>query len=98
LILEHALLSVRPGQEADFESSMSAALAIIEFAPGCLGAEVRAQLEDPSTYLLIVRWERLEDHVEGFRGSELFERWRELTHPFYVERPEVTHFAEPIGR
>jgi heme-degrading monooxygenase HmoA len=98
MIIEHALLSVRPGQEGEFEVAMASALPIIESAPGCRGAEVRAQVEDPSTYLLLVRWDTLEDHVDGFRGSKLFERWRELTHRFYIERPEVTHFGEPLGR
>ena len=33
-----------------------------------------------------------------WRETEDFQRWRELTHPFYVERPVVTHFHEPLAR
>ena len=76
---------------------MTAALPIIEAAPGCHGAVVRRQVEDPSTYLLLVRWESLEAH-QAFRDSPLFDAWRDLTHPFYTRRPSVTHFAEPLER
>ncbi len=97
MIVEHALLPVTPGTEDAFEASMTAALPLIEAAPGCGGARVRRQVEDPSTYLLLVCWESLEAH-QAFRDSPLFDAWRELTHPFYMQRPSVTHFAEPLGR
>ena len=48
MITEHALLPVTAGREREFEDSMREALPIIESAPGCHGAEVRAQVEDPS--------------------------------------------------
>jgi heme-degrading monooxygenase HmoA len=97
MILEHALLPVRVGGGADFEASLHEALSIIESAPGCFGAEVRRQVEDPSTYLLLVRWDSIEAH-QAFRETELFERWRALTHPFYAVPPAVTHFHEPLAR
>lgn len=97
MIVEHALLQVHAGQEDVFESSMIEALPIIRAASGCHGAEVRRQIEDPNCYLLLVTWESVDAHMVGFRQSADFERWRELTHPFYVERPLVTHFNEPLS-
>ena len=96
MMLEHALLQVRPGEEDAFETSLLEAFPFIESAPGCHGAEVRRQAEDPSVYLLLVRWDSVEVHTE-FRGTDLYEAWRVLTHPFYVERPSVTHFHEPLA-
>lgn len=95
MVLEHALLRLTPGAETDFESSLADALAIIESAVGCFGAEVRRQIEDPTTYLLLVRWSSLEAHL-AFRETELFTRWRALTAPHYVQLPTVTHFSEPL--
>ena len=97
MIIEHASLRVTPGRERDFEAAMVPALVIIESAPGCHGAEVRAQLEDPSNYLLLVRWASLAAHGD-FRASALYEQWRTLTHHFYVEPPEVRHYGEPLAR
>ncbi|HSN02209.1 MAG TPA: antibiotic biosynthesis monooxygenase family protein [Acidimicrobiales bacterium] len=97
MILEHALLRVSIGAAENFEASMARALPIIESAPGCHGGELRRQVEDPSIFLLLVRWESVEAHL-AFRASDLFESWRTLTHPWYVEAPSVTHFAEAIER
>jgi heme-degrading monooxygenase HmoA len=97
VIVEHALLHVTPGRHEEFETSLARALPIIESAPGCHGVEVRRQVEDPSTYLLLVRWSSVAVHQE-FRASDLFESWRALTHVFYVEPAVVTHFGEPVAR
>jgi heme-degrading monooxygenase HmoA len=95
MILEHALLSVTPGREAEFEASARLALAIIESAPDCFGAEIRRQEEDGSSYLLLVRWASIEAHM-AFRASSSFEDWRSRTHPFYREPVTATHFHEPL--
>jgi heme-degrading monooxygenase HmoA len=97
MMLEHALLNVREGEEEAFEVSVREAFAIIESAPGCHGAEVRRQAENPSVFLLLVRWSSVEAHMD-FRTSDLFESWRSLTHHFYSETPSVTHFHEPLER
>jgi heme-degrading monooxygenase HmoA len=97
MMLEHALLTVQPGSESDFEDSMREALPIIEGAEECFGAEVRRQAEDGSVFLLLVRWSSIDAHM-AFRATPRFEAWRALTHPFYVVTPSVTHFFEPIER
>jgi heme-degrading monooxygenase HmoA len=96
MMLEHALLPVKEGEEADFEASMREALSIIESAPECFGAEVRRQAEDGSIYLLLVRWGSIEAHL-AFRETELYNSWRALTHHFYREAISVTHFHEPLS-
>jgi heme-degrading monooxygenase HmoA len=93
MITEHAWLPVTPGQEDDFVASITSALPLINAAPGCHGAVVHRQIEDPSTFLLVVRWSSVEDHM-SFRASDDFAHWRSLTHPFYSEPASVTHFAE----
>jgi heme-degrading monooxygenase HmoA len=97
MIIEHAWLPVTPGREEEFSASIAAALSIIESAPGCHGAEVRRQIEDPSIFLLIVRWTSVEDHM-NFRAMEIFEDWRRATHSFYASAATVTHFSEPLTR
>jgi heme-degrading monooxygenase HmoA len=92
MILEHALLPVRPGQEQDFESAFAEAKEIIAGAPGFRRLSLSRCDERPANYLLLVEWERLEDHTEGFRKSEGYERWRSLLHHFYDPFPLVEHF------
>jgi len=92
VILEHALLSVRPGQDANFEAAFADARAIIASMPGFGGLTLSRCLERDNVYLLLVEWERLEDHTKGFRGSAEYQEWRRLLHHFYDPFPAVEHF------
>jgi heme-degrading monooxygenase HmoA len=95
MMLEHVVLSVTPGREEEFEVSARTALPLLDSAAGCFGGEFRREEEDPSKYLLLIRWESIEAHM-AWRETEDFELWRGRTHPFYAERPTVTHFHEPL--
>jgi heme-degrading monooxygenase HmoA len=83
MIVEHAPLSVRPGHEDEFEIVFAGAKAIIASMPGFRRLSLSRGIEHLSTYLLLVEWERLEDHIEGFRGSAQYQDWRRLLHHFY---------------
>jgi heme-degrading monooxygenase HmoA len=93
MILEQALFTIRPGAEGDFEAAFEQAKELLAAAPGFRSAELARGVEHPCTYLLLVRWERLEDHTEGFRNSDLFARWRALLGPFFdaAQPPAVEH-------
>jgi heme-degrading monooxygenase HmoA len=94
VILEHALLPVLPREAADFESAFAEAKAIIAAMPGFLRLTLSRCLERPDTYLLLVEWERLVDHTEGFRGSPQYQEWRRLLHSFYEPFPVVEHYEQ----
>ena len=98
MILEHALLPIRPGRELDFEAAFAQARPIISAMPGFQKISVSRCLERPGTYLLLVEWDRLEDHVEGFRRSPQFEQWKQLLHHFYDPAPMVEHFEEVVTK
>lgn len=91
--LEHALLDVIPGREREFEIAFREAREIIVQQPGFLWLRLDRCVEKPNRFLLLVDWERLEDHTEGFRTSSGYARWRELLHHFYDPFPEVLHFV-----
>jgi len=95
MILEHALLHIRPGQTQSFEDAMRRAVPLISATAGFLGLEVRPCLELPNLYLLLVKWRHVEDHEIGFRQSERYREWSRLLHGFYEPFPQVLHFAEP---
>ena len=91
-VLEHALLDVVPGREGDFERAFGEATALLAATPGFRGLRLERCLERPAQYLLLVEWDRVEDHTEGFRGSDRYERWRALLHHFYDPFPLVEHY------
>lgn len=92
MILEAAMLRVKPGLEADFEVAFARASPIIAGRRGYLSHELHRCLEAPGRYLLLVRWATLEDHTVGFRGSPEYQEWRRLLHHFYDPFPTVEHF------
>jgi heme-degrading monooxygenase HmoA len=92
VITEHAILPVIPGQEAEFMETMDRAKSIIASAPGFISLRVERCIEQPSSFLLLVQWESLEAHTEGFRTSDAFNEWRALLHHFYDPFPVVEHF------
>lgn len=93
MITEQAVLDVVPGREAGFEAAFATARPLIASMPGFLSLRLLRCIESSSRYLLLVEWERLEDHTEGFRGSAEYEEWRRLLHDFYDPFPTVEHFV-----
>ncbi len=96
MIVEHAVLSIKPGQEEAFIAAMNEALPLISATEGFVSIKVSRGVESPSLFILDVEWKSVEAHIEGFRGSDRFEEWRRLTHHFYDPAPVVEHFA-PIA-
>lgn len=81
--------------EEEFETAFGKAKSIIGSMQGFQGLTLSRCLENPSTYLLLVQWARLEDHTKGFRGSAEYQEWRGLLHHFYSPFPAVEHY-EPV--
>jgi heme-degrading monooxygenase HmoA len=96
MILEVAVLNVRPGQEEAFEAAMRTARPLIAASTGFEGLEVRRSIEQPNRYLLLVNWQTLEDHTVGFRQSDRYQEWRKLLHHFYDPFPVVEHYRDAI--
>ncbi|MFT4926652.1 MAG: heme-degrading monooxygenase HmoA [Phenylobacterium sp.] len=92
MILEVAMLNVKPGQEPAFEVAFEQAQAIISAMSGYVSHQLQRCIEDRSKYVLLVNWQTLEDHTQGFRGSEEYKQWQALLHHFYDPFPTVEHF------
>lgn len=95
MIIEHALLNVRPGEEEAFVAALEGALPLISATPGFISLRVARGIESPSDFVLLVEWESVEAHSVGFRQSDRYEPWRAALHHFYEPMPVVEHF-DPI--
>jgi heme-degrading monooxygenase HmoA len=96
MILEIAILDVKPGEVGAFEAAFAQARPLIAATPGFQGLELRRCLELLDRYLLLVRWESVEAHTVGFRGSDRYAEWKRLLHYFYDPFPTVEHYGEPL--
>jgi heme-degrading monooxygenase HmoA len=93
MILEVAILNVIPEKTVEFEASFEGAQEIISSMKGWKGHELQRCLEHPNRYILLVKWEKLEDHTTGFRESPEYLLWRNVLHPYYSPFPEVEHYS-----
>jgi heme-degrading monooxygenase HmoA len=92
MILESAYLNVKSGQTEEFEKAFGQASYIICTVKGYVRHELYRCIENNNMYLLVVWWETLEDHTEGFRDSDEYQEWKRLLHHFYEPFPRVWHF------
>ena len=96
MILERALITVKPGQAEAFKAAFTKARPHIEGSKGCKKVEMRPGIEHPEDFLLLVWWETLEDHTIGFRESPAFQEWRAILGPLFAAPPAVVHHYEPL--
>jgi heme-degrading monooxygenase HmoA len=94
MILEVAILNVKPEQTQAFEAAFASAQAIIAAMTGYIDHELQRCLEAPSRYILLVQWETLEAHTQGFRASKDYAQWKALLHHFYDPFPTVEHYEK----
>jgi heme-degrading monooxygenase HmoA len=97
MILEVAVLNVRPGQAEPFESAFLRAQRLIAAMPGYISHELQRCVEVENRYVLLVRWRTLEDHTQGFRKSPEYQEWKQLLHYFYDPFPIVEHYIPVPG-
>jgi heme-degrading monooxygenase HmoA len=93
MVLELAVLDVRPDQGSAFEEAFAEARAILSSMPGHRRHELQRCIETPDRYLLLVWWEDLQSHTVGFRESPQYLRWKALLHHFYDPFPKVEHYV-----
>jgi heme-degrading monooxygenase HmoA len=96
VIVEHALLHVRAGQEQNFEAAMREARPLIAASPGFIDIEVRRGAGRVGLYLLLVKWTSIEAHRDGFRKSDRYPRWSALLHQFYDPMPVIAYFGQSL--
>jgi heme-degrading monooxygenase HmoA len=93
MILEVAILNVIPEKTAEFEAAFKTAQDIISSAKGHLGHQLQQCLEVQNRYILLVKWQKLEDHTIGFRKSHEYQDWRKLLHHLFSPFPVVEHYS-----
>jgi heme-degrading monooxygenase HmoA len=92
MILEVAILNIKDGLNDEFEAAFQTASSIIAAMSGYISHELQRCLEVEHRYILLVRWQTLEDHMIGFRQSPEYQQWRSLLHHFYDPLPIVEHY------
>ena len=97
MIVERAIFAIKPGTSAEsFQEAFALARPHIEAAKGFTKLEMCRGIENPDSYLLLVWWKTLDDHVKGFRESQAFVEWRKHLGPLFAAPPAVEHYEETL--
>ena len=96
MILEAFIAHIKPGMESEFEVALRDAAPIISSMKGFISIELQRCMEVTGQYLFLIRWETLEDHTVGFRGSAEYQEWRSRLHHFYEPMPTVQHYEQVL--
>lgn len=94
MILEIAMLDVKPGMEEQFEIDFKIASTYISAIKGYLEHSLQKCIEQKNKYVLLVEWETLENHTVDFRHSVEYLEWKKLLHHYYDPFPNVEHFEK----
>ncbi len=93
MILEIADIRITPGQQAAFEAAVARGIAeAASHSPGFIDYRLQRGIESPERYVLMIRWQTLENHTVDFRQSERFTQWRGIVGGFFAQPPHVEHF------
>ena len=93
MILEIAILNIIPGQQPDFESAFAKAQTILANMEGYISHQLLQCVEISNRYTLLVNWQTLEHHTQGFRSAPAYQEWKTLLHHFYDPFPSVEHYC-----
>jgi hemoglobin len=61
-------------------------------SPHCLGVELRHRSDEPGAFILRLRWDSVDGHMKGFRGSEAFRGFLAEIRPFIDAIEEMAHY------
>ncbi|MCG9791657.1 antibiotic biosynthesis monooxygenase family protein [Flavobacterium algicola] len=92
MILEAVILHVKNGLENEFEADFKIASQYISSINGYVSHSLQKCIENKNQYLLLVQWDKLEDHTIGFRNSHEYQAWKKLLHHYYDPFPVVEHY------
>jgi heme-degrading monooxygenase HmoA len=96
MVLEVAILNVISGKEKEFERDFERAGQYISASNGYIKHSLSKCIEQQNRYILLVEWNKLEDHTIGFRQSTHYLEWKRLLHHYYDPFPTVEHFVSVI--
>lgn len=93
MVLEVALIDVKPGAEQAFAEAYAQAKDLPAATPGCGPMRMTQGVETPTRFVLLIEWDSVEAH-DVFRESERFGQWRALIGPHFANPPHVEHFTD----
>ncbi|HEY7350970.1 MAG TPA: antibiotic biosynthesis monooxygenase family protein [Ktedonobacterales bacterium] len=92
MITEIAIFQAVPGKAEAFAQGIQKGIEVVRRDAGCHSVAVHRCIEDTGRFMLVVQWDSLEAHTEGFRKSPLFAEYRSHIAGLFQDSPVVHHY------
>ncbi|MER7689896.1 antibiotic biosynthesis monooxygenase [Streptomyces sp. NPDC097610] len=96
--VEYIRYRIPEEKSAEFLAAYTRAAAQLAASPHCVDYELARCEEDVEHFVLRITWTSTEDHVEGFRKSELFPAFYAEIQPYIPYIEEMRHYAPTTVR
>jgi len=93
IIVEYIRYELKEHPLESLVEAYAKAGAHLQAAPECLGYELAAARDAPSSFTLRILWTSADSHLQGFRKGPNFPPFVQLVRPFIAEIAEMRHYA-----
>jgi quinol monooxygenase YgiN len=83
---------VPAGQASAFEQAYKETEPILQNSSHCLGYRLIRSVEEPENWILLLSWDSVEGHEQGFRKEPGFRQFFGLVRPFLDQVQEMKHY------
>lgn len=97
MIVEYVRYTIDAAQRAAFDAAYVKAGVVLSRSPNCLDWDLTRCHEDPSSYVLRIRWDSIDGHLRTFRGSGMFQDFVTAIRDYIPAITKMRHY-EVIGR
>jgi hemoglobin len=92
MIVEYIRYRIAEDRAAAFLADYARAAQVLDRAPQCVDYELSRSVDEPACHVLRIRWTSAEDHLQGFRGGELFPEFLAAIRPYVGDIDEMRHY------
>ncbi|WP_031483550.1 group II truncated hemoglobin [Streptomyces bicolor] len=96
--VEYIRYRIPEQKSAEFLAAYTRAAAQLAASPHCVDYELARCEEDFEHFVLRITWTSTEDHLEGFRKSELFPDFLAEIRPYITHIEEMRHYKPTVVR
>jgi quinol monooxygenase YgiN len=92
MIVEYIRYKVEQEQREGFVQSYANASKQLDESEHCLGYELTECEEEPGQFMLRIEWTSTEEHLNGFRKSNIFPAFFAHIKPYFSNIQEMRHY------
>ena len=92
MVVEYVRYVLPAEQCAAFEQAYAQAQSALQASEHCLGYELSRCIEEPTMYILRIKWDSVDGHMQGFRTSTEFRSFFAAVRPFVEHLAEMRHY------